>query len=109
MKKNNIRSIRFDDDIAEIIFKTEGDSFNSKFENLVLYCYKEKPKIKDQINSLKSDITRLRKEIEKLQAEKRELLIAIRDCEDIITINSRITILSQHCIEKLQLMADGET
>ena len=41
-KKGNIRSIRFSDEIIEIIEAQEGDNFTTKFERLVRKCYQEK-------------------------------------------------------------------
>lgn len=37
--KNNIRSIRFSDELMEIINQQIGDSFNARFERLVYNCY----------------------------------------------------------------------
>ena len=36
--KNNIRSIRFSDELAELIDRQIGDTFTQKFENLVTKC-----------------------------------------------------------------------
>lgn len=35
MAKNNQRSIRYDDEVAELIERVEGNNFNEKFENIV--------------------------------------------------------------------------
>ena len=40
-QKNNIRSIRFSDELAELIDRQAGDTFTQKFEGLRAY-----PKIK---------------------------------------------------------------
>lgn len=37
--KNNLRSFRYSDRVAEILEGFDGDSMNAKFENLVLYCF----------------------------------------------------------------------
>ena len=37
--KNNIRSIRFSDELMEIINDQVGDNFNQRFERLVYNCY----------------------------------------------------------------------
>ena len=39
MKKNNIRSIRFSDEMIDIIDQQVGDNFTQKFERLVYNCY----------------------------------------------------------------------
>ena len=36
--KNNIRSIRFSDELAELIERQVGDTFTQKFENLITRC-----------------------------------------------------------------------
>ena len=37
--KNNLRSFRYSDRVAEILEGFAGDSMNAKFENLVLFCF----------------------------------------------------------------------
>ena len=39
MAKNNIRSVRFSDELIEIIEQQVGDNFTQKFERLVYNCY----------------------------------------------------------------------
>lgn len=48
-KKNNIRSFRYSDRVAEILESMEGDSLNAKFENLVLTCYDALPKVQSEL------------------------------------------------------------
>lgn len=47
--KTNIRSIRFSDDIAELIDRQVGDTFTQKFENLVTRCMWELPEKEQQL------------------------------------------------------------
>ena len=49
MKKNNIRSFRQCDRVAEILELCDGDSLNAKFENLVLTCYDRLPDLQEEI------------------------------------------------------------
>ena len=51
--KNNIRSFRYSDRVAEILEAMEGDSLNAKFENLVLFCYDRLPEVKSKYESYK--------------------------------------------------------
>ena len=37
-KKNNLKSIRLSDQVMDYVINFEGDGFNQKFENLVLFC-----------------------------------------------------------------------
>ena len=49
-KKNDIRSIRFSDELAELIDRQQGDTFTQKFENLVTRCVWELPEKSQRSN-----------------------------------------------------------
>jgi len=42
--KPNIRSIRFSDELAELIDRQTGSTFTEKFENLITRCVWELPR-----------------------------------------------------------------
>ena len=63
-KKNNIRSIRFSDELAELIDRQVGDTFTEKFENLVTKCVWELPQKEERIKELDKEIER---KVKKLQ------------------------------------------
>ena len=71
-QKNNIRSIRFSDELAELIDRQVGRTFTEKFENLVTRCVWELPK-------REAEIKRLDKEIEKRKQELKELWQSARE------------------------------
>ena len=50
--KNNIRSIRFSDELAELIDRQIGDTFTQKFENLVTKCVWELPNREKQLKDI---------------------------------------------------------
>ena len=50
--KNNIRSIRFSDELMEIINDQVGDNFNQRFERLVYNCYMLLPDKERQLEDL---------------------------------------------------------
>lgn len=52
MKKGNIRSIRFSDELIEIIEQQVGDNFTQKFERLVYNCYMIVPQKEEQVKRL---------------------------------------------------------
>lgn len=54
--KNNIRSIRFSDELMEIINDQVGDNFNQRFERLVYNCYMLLPEKERQLALLESRI-----------------------------------------------------
>jgi len=56
MGKNNIRSFRYSDEVAEVLESFEGESMNAKFENLVMYCFSEVPKREKIISELDGKI-----------------------------------------------------
>ena len=66
--KNNIRSIRFSDELMEIINDQVGDNFNQRFERLVYNCYMLLPEKERQTAELDKRIT-----------EKRESLNVLKD------------------------------
>ena len=50
--KNNIRSIRFSDELAELIDRQQGSSFTQKFENLIIRCVWELPAKEDELKRM---------------------------------------------------------
>ena len=68
MAKNNIRSVRFSDEMIEIINQQVGDNFTQKFERMVYNCYMLLPEKQRQAD---------RRDI--LIKEKREALNSLQD------------------------------
>lgn len=66
MKKGNIRSIRFSDELIEIIDQQIGDNFTQKFERLVYNCYMLLPEKERQLEQLEERIQRKRAELAEL-------------------------------------------
>lgn len=66
MKKGNIRSIRFSDELIEIIDQQVGDNFTQKFERLVYNCYMLLPEKERQLEQLEDRIQRKRAELAEL-------------------------------------------
>lgn len=64
--KNNIRSIRFSDELLEIINDQVGDNFNQRFERLVYNCYMLLPERERQLKELDSQIAQRRRELDDL-------------------------------------------
>lgn len=67
MAKNNIRSIRFSDELAELIDRQVGNTFTEKFENLITKCVWELPQKQQQLENLARMITEKRKELDRLR------------------------------------------
>ena len=54
--KPNIRSIRFSDELAELIDRQTGNSFTEKFENLVTRCVWELPQKEAELERLNKEL-----------------------------------------------------
>lgn len=73
LKKNNIRSIRFSDELLEIIEQQVGDNFTQKFERLVYNCYMLAAEKEKEIHRLDDMIRRQREQLQHYQKELRQL------------------------------------
>lgn len=73
MSKNNIRSIRFSDDLAELIDQQVGRTFTEKFENLVTRCAWELPQKEAELKQLQVQIEAERQRLRKLEQKRQEL------------------------------------
>lgn len=49
--RNNIRSFRYSDRVAEILESVEGDSLNDKFNNLVITAYDALPEVRSELET----------------------------------------------------------
>lgn len=57
-KKGNIRSIRFSDELADLIDQQIGDTFTAKFESLITKCVWELPEKEKELSRLEEQIRR---------------------------------------------------
>ena len=67
MAKNNIRSVRFSDEMMEIINQQIGDNFTQRFERMVYNCYMLLPEKERQADRLDVLIKEKREELNRLQ------------------------------------------
>lgn len=79
--KNNIRSIRFSDELAELIDRQVGDTFTQKFENLVTRCVWELPQKEEQLACIQADIQRERERLYNLQRATEQLRMLEQDLQ----------------------------
>lgn len=92
-QKNNIRSIRFSDDLAELIDRQTGRTFTEKFEGLITRCVWELPEKEEELK-------RIQKQIDERKQELRELIQSARTWRGTMqNINARIGAL-EATIEK---------
>ena len=67
--KNNIRSIRFSDELAELIERQQGENFTQKFENLVYRCAWELPAKERELKQLEERIQEKREQLRRMSAQ----------------------------------------
>ena len=72
-KKNNIRSIRFSDEIIQMIESQAGDSFTAKFESLVTRCVWELPKREEELKRINKQIDQKRKDLQRITEKIRDI------------------------------------
>lgn len=81
MKKNNIRSIRFSDELAELIDRQIGDTFTAKFENLITKCVWELPQKEEQIRILDERIRKKQNQLAEADSRYAKMLNHLRAME----------------------------
>lgn len=72
-QKNNIRSIRFSDELADLIDRQIGRTFTEKFENLVTRCVFELPQKEQQLREIQERIKQERQRLYDLQKATEQL------------------------------------
>lgn len=77
--KPNIRSIRFSDELAELIDRQVGNSFTEKFENLVTRCVWELPQKEEELKRLQEQISLKQKRLYDLEDTVQKLQQMERD------------------------------
>lgn len=77
--KRNIRSIRFSDDLAEMIDRQQGQNFTEKFENLITRCVWELPAKEKELAALEERIQERRAQLLRMSAQAGELGAAINE------------------------------
>ena len=72
-KKNNIRSIRFSDEMIKMIESQAGDSFTAKFEALVTRCMWELPAKEKELAAIQERIAIQRKQLTRISDKIRQM------------------------------------
>lgn len=66
-KKTNMKSVRLSDQVMDYVINFEGEGFNQKFENLVLFCMEQEESKKQRITLLDQQIAKQYKKLYALQ------------------------------------------
>ena len=72
-KKNNIRSIRFSDEMIEMIESQAGETFTAKFEALVTRCMWELPKKEKELEYINQQIAQQRQQLYRISQKINDL------------------------------------
>lgn len=102
-KKNNIRSIRFSDEMIEMIESQAGDSFTAKFEALVTRCMWELPSKEKELKAIQEQIDYKRKQLNRISKKAYELENTMYRLENAVSqynnmIKREISTLEKMCI-----------
>ena len=66
-KKVNLKFVRLSDQVMDYVINFEGEGFNQKFENLVLFCMEQEESKKQRIILLDQQIAKQYKKLYALQ------------------------------------------
>lgn len=77
--KNNIRSIRFSDELAELIDQQVGRTFTEKFENLITRCVWELPQKEEELERIQIAIDQKRKQLYDLSKKVADTRTMVED------------------------------
>ena len=96
-KKNNLKSVRLSDEVLSYVESFEGEGFNQKFENLVLFCMKEEDQKRRNIENLDYLIKLKYKKNNELNDLLRESQLMIRQltsmCHDLEKLQKYMNII----------------
>lgn len=81
MAKGNIRSIRFSDELMQIIEAQPGETFTAKFEGLVRRCVSELPEKEKQLVSVQAQIENERNYLRNLREKRQKLEFTMQGLE----------------------------
>ena len=103
MTKNNIRSFRYSDKVANILNDFEGKTFNQKFENLILHCFDKLETRKIELENIEKRLKEKREQLYNLDNRTHDVNVMINDLErlkrDIHTLASKPSLISENMKE----------
>lgn len=71
--KSNIRSIRFTNELYDLIDRQNGDTFTQKLENLVTTCVWELPAKQKELKQIQDQIAHERQELRQIRQNKQKI------------------------------------
>ena len=109
MTKNNIRSIRFSDDLAELIDRQAGQTFTQKFENLITRCVYELPRQEERLKAIQEKIRQKQQRLYDLQRATEQLRMLERDIKDAQRYFAIVERRAKQIAEAVEQDAGGQT
>lgn len=109
MAKNNIRSIRFSDDLAELIDRQAGQTFTQKFENLITRCVYELPRQEERLKAIQEKIRQEQQRLYDLQRATEQLRMLERDIKDAQRYFAIVERRAKQIAEAVEQDAGGQT
>ncbi len=80
-KKVNIRSLRFTDEVADMIEHQVGENFSQKFENLVTRAFYELPAAEEELQRVNQQIAAKQFKLSELSKKAQRLESTIKDID----------------------------
>lgn len=88
-QKSNIRSMRFSDEIFEMIESQAGNTFTAKFETLVRRCVRELPQKERELESINQTIRERREQLGRMTQRCTGYMQALQRIESNLKILDR--------------------
>ena len=99
--KNNIRSFRYSDRVAEILEGMEGKTLNDKFEKLVLTCYCKLPDILGEIERQEKRLRYMRDDYMKLLELKHRIDSRLKSVDSLVAdIDEAVARNTINCLQQ---------
>ncbi len=71
--KTNIRSIRFSDELMEVIEAQAGETFTEKYEGLIRRCVFEEPEVRRRVEELRKELQQMEETLEERRKQAAQL------------------------------------
>ena len=101
--KGNIRSMRFSDEIVELIEAQPGDTFTAKFESLIYRCVHELPEKQKRVIMIQNLIEAEGKRLDRIRKQATDLDNSVSS----LTNNLRwYCSQTQHAVDSINRLVD---
>ena len=109
MKKDNIRSFRFSDDVLKILEDFEGTNLNDKFNKIVRYCFMERPEIEKRLSELNAELKEKYKRLLDVRKQLNQLAEIGYQVTDIEKRLAELELTSRYLLDGVDALPGIET